>query len=274
MPGVQSRQRGLDVRELFVLLFLAAIFAMSVRPTLDPDMWWHLETGQVILENGIPRHDIFSYTVPDHEWITHEWLSEVIMWLGWDVAGLPGLIILFAAANTLTFWLIYRRCRGRPYLAAFVVLLAAIASSMVWGARPQMFNLLFTAAYIYLIEGVRQRTLSKRALLWLPLLSMLWANLHSGYLLGIVLLGTYAVGDFLAQWRKQDETPSYDIVAWLGAMTVLSFLTAAINPNGPALWIYPFYTLGSQAMQSYIQEWHSPDFHQGIYWAFAGLFFL
>ena len=71
----------MSVRRLFVLLFVVALFAMAVRETLDPDMWWHLRTGEVILAEGIPTHDVFSFTVPEHEWVTHEWGSQVFMWL-------------------------------------------------------------------------------------------------------------------------------------------------------------------------------------------------
>ena len=100
----------MSVRRLFVLLFAIALFTMAVRETLDPDMWWHLRTGEAILAGGIPKHDVFSFTVPEHEWVTHEWLSQVLMWLVYQVAGLPGLIVTFAALIALTYWLLYLAC--------------------------------------------------------------------------------------------------------------------------------------------------------------------
>ena len=62
-------------------LFAIALFTMAVRETLDPDMWWHLRTGEYILQNGIPAQDVFTFTVPQNAWVTHEWLSQLIMWL-------------------------------------------------------------------------------------------------------------------------------------------------------------------------------------------------
>jgi len=191
----------MTVRRLFTALFLVALFAMAVRETLDPDMWWHLRTGEYILQAGIPRQDVFSFTVPDHEWITHEWLSQVFMWGVYRIGGLAGLIVVFALLITLTFWLVYLVTPGRPFLAAFVVLLAAFAAAIVWGARPQIFNLLLTAVFVYLIERFKDRQIGRRALWLLPVLSCLWANLHSGYLLGVVLLGAYTAGEALQQWR-------------------------------------------------------------------------
>jgi hypothetical protein len=274
----------MNTRRLFVLLFTVALFTMAVRETLDPDMWWHLRAGEYILQNGIPHQDVFSFTVPDHEWITHEWLSEVIMWIIYQAAGLPGLIIAFAAITAATFGLVYLVCAGRPFLAAFVVLLAASTSAIVWGVRPQMFSLLLTAAFVFIVERYRSGHFTHRALWWLPPLTAVWANLHSGYLLGVVLLATYVGGEAVKRFfvgritnspssvRQVSNLPStldWPQIRTLAVITALSFLAAALNPNGPSLWIYPFFTLGSSAMQVYIQEWHSPDFHHYYFWPFG-----
>lgn len=279
----------MNTRRLFILLFAVSPFTMAVRETLDPDMWWHLRAGEYILHNGIPHLDVFSFTVPSHEWITHEWLSEVIMWVIYQAAGLPGLIIAFAAITTATFGLVYLVCAGRPYLAAFVILLAALTSAIVWGVRPQMFSLLLTAVVVFIVERYRSGRFTHRALWLLPPLIAVWANLHSGYLLGIVLLATYVGGEAVQRFfvsritnspssvRQVSNFPA--ILTWpqirnLAFITILSFLAAALNPNGPSIWIYPFSTLGSSAMQTYIQEWHSPDFHHFYFWPFGLLIIL
>ncbi|MCB8947197.1 MAG: hypothetical protein H6653_04190 [Ardenticatenaceae bacterium] len=263
----------MNTRRLFVALFVIALFTMAVRETLDPDMWWHLRTGEFILQNGIPAQDVFTFTVPQNAWVTHEWLSQLIMWLVYLAGGLPGLILFFAALIALTYWLLYLACDGRPYLAAFIVLLSAITSAIVWGARPQIFNLLLTAVFVLIVERVKEGKWRPRTLWWLPLLTLIWANLHSGYLLGVVLLGTYAVGDLAQRWlaTPTERTLPQPVIFQLFGVTIVSFLAAAVNPSGIELWIYPFLTLGSGAMQAYIQEWHSPDFHQTYFWPFAGM---
>ncbi|MCA9970211.1 MAG: hypothetical protein KC425_08345, partial [Anaerolineales bacterium] len=263
----------MSIRRLFVLLFVAALFAMGVRETLDPDMWWHLRTGESILQHGIPRQDVFSFTVPHHAWVTHEWLAQVCMWLVYQAAGLPSLIVVFAALIALTYWLLYVTCEGRPFLAAFVVLLAAMASAIVWGARPQIFNLLLTALFVLILERVRRGQWPARWLWSLPLLTLLWANLHSGYLLGVVLVGTYAVGEAAQRllWPRDARARPWRLIAQLSGVALVSFLAAALNPNGVALWTYPFETLSSPSMQAFIQEWHPPDFNLRIFWPFAAL---
>ncbi len=258
----------MNTRRLFSSLFVLALFAMGVRETLDPDMWWHLRTGETILQNGIPRQDVFSFTVPDYAWTTHEWLSQVIMWLVYRAGGLPGLIVVFALLITLTYWLVYQVCAGRPFLAAFVVLLAALASAIVWGARPQIFNLLLTAVFLYVVERVLHGEIDRRWFWVLPPLTALWANLHSGYLLGVVMLGTYAVGIAIEQLVIGNSQFTIRYSQFI-IVTAASLLAAALNPSGIELWLYPFLTLTSPAMQVFIQEWHSPDFHNAIFYPFG-----
>jgi hypothetical protein len=264
----------MTVRRLFVALFAVALFTIAVRETLDPDMWWHLRTGEYILQEGIPRQDVFSFTVPDHAWTTHEWLSQVFMWGVYQVGGLPGLMVVFAALTAVSFFLVYRVSVGRPFLAAFVVLLAAFASAMIWGVRPQIFNTFFIALFVYMVERYRKGKFSGRVLWWLPLLTLLWANFHSGYLLGVVYLAVFTAGEALEIVLRRGS--DFDLLTWrqirgLAGITAVSFFAAAINPNGPELWLYPFFTLGSSAMQVYIAEWHSPDFHNPIFWPFLAL---
>lgn len=266
----------MSARRLFELLFILSLFTMAIRNTLDPDMWWHLRTGQLILEEGIPKQDPFSFTMNGQPWIAHEWLSEVVMWIVHQPLGLTGLILFFAAIIALAYFLVYLRSDGRPYLAAFVVLLAALAGAPLWGVRPQMFNILGAALLVYLLEGFIDQKISSRALWAIPIIIMIWANLHSGYLLGIAILGAYIIGQTV---QLLFSSSSFRGMSWpdvgrLTIITVVAFLVAALNPNGPAIWIYPFFTLGSGAMQQYIGEWQSPDFHLTIFWPFAAMFFL
>ncbi|MEM7118073.1 MAG: hypothetical protein AAF614_36925 [Chloroflexota bacterium] len=250
----------MTTRQLFLAIWGMSLFAMGVRETLDPDMWWHLRTGELILTQGIPRHDVFSFTVSHHAWITHEWLSQLLMWTVYAAAGFPGLIISFALIVLAISGLLYLASDKRPFLPAFLTLWAAIASAIVWGARPQMFNLLFGASFIFILEWVRRGKSHPRWLWALVPLTAVWANLHSGYLFGVVLATTFLAGEAGQRWWQPQRT---DLLTWsqlkqLAIVVVLSFLAAVANPSGIALWWYPFETLGSHAMQTYIQEWHAP----------------
>ncbi len=255
-------------RSLVLLLFALAT-AMSVATTTDPDLWWHLRTGEVIVEEGIPGADIFSFTVAGTDWVTHEWGSQVLMWGLWSAGGAAALIVAFTAMITATFVLAHRTSRARPLITASMVLLAAAAARIATAPRPQMFNLVFLALLVYLLERIRTGA-ARPALAWLAVpLVVVWANLHSGYLLGVVVLGVYAVGERLEQRRAGGRALPPAAISQLPLVAAAAFAGAALNPSGVALWTYPLETLGSPAMRAHIREWQSPDFHSSWFWPFG-----
>ena len=271
----------LTTRRLFTAILFLALFVMAAREIADPDFWWHLRTGQFIVETRtIPHGDIFSFTNAGRPWVTHEWLSEVLMFALYALGSFPALILAFAAIIALTFAFVYARCAGKPYIATPALLLAALATAPTWGARPQMISLLLTSVFLYILD-------KRRDLLWtLPLLMILWVNLHSGYALGLVIIAVYLFGAIVSQFAirnsrfKIQGTSSAPFtlhalrsspLASLVLVFVLSFAAVVLNPNGAAMYVYPFETLTSPTMQAYIQEWFSPDFHQIEFQPFAWL---
>lgn len=253
----------------FVLLLFAVAVAASVGTATDPDQWWHLRTGEVIVDDGIPRSDIFSYTVAGTDWITHEWGSQVLMWMLWSAGGPSALIVAFTALVGLSFALAFRTSRARPLITVSMVVLASFVARIATAPRPQMFNLAFLAGLILLLERIRQQRLGPRWVWGAVALIVVWANLHSGYQLGVVTLVVYAVGERLEARRHDARALPPAVTRKLPAVAALSFAGAALNPSGPALWTYPLETLRSDAMRDYIREWHSPDFHSTWFWPFA-----
>src|SRR5918996_885045 len=89
----------LTFRRLFPLAFFLMVFALAVRQSgyIDPDLWWHLQAGQDIVQSqSIPKVDPYSFTKAGHEWIAHEWLSEVVMYLIYRFSGWGGLLFVFS----------------------------------------------------------------------------------------------------------------------------------------------------------------------------------
>ena len=253
---------ALSPERLMVLVLLLCVFVMAAQPIIDPDFWWHLRTGQYIWGTGsIPRQDIFSHTLPGQPWITHEWLTEVFLYSVYALAGQEGLILAFGTIITGAFALLYLQCSGRPYLASFVVVLAAITSAVTWGVRPQMFSLLLSSTFLYILHLYRH---GRRRQIWLlPPLMVLWANLHGSFFLGVVFPAVYIVGAVVDNvfMEGKDLGLTWRDVRLLSIVTLVTAAAPVLNPNGVQLLIYPFGTLGSPAMQQYIMEWFSPDFH-------------
>jgi len=257
----------LTTRRLFVSILFIALFVMTTREISDPDFWWHLSTGKYIVEtHTIPHADIFSFTNAGRPWVTHEWLAEIFIFALYALGSFPLLILIFAALMTLAFALVYLRSPGQPYIAAFAVMLAALATAPMWGVRPQMLSLLLTSVFLWILDR------KGRSIWLLPCLMLLWVNLHSGYALGLVIVGVYVFAEIIAGFNVQSsrfEVPSLGFS--LLFVLVLCIMAVLFNPNGATMYIYPFETLTSPTMQAYIQEWFSPDFHLSEFQPFAWL---
>src|SRR5579864_272714 len=101
--------RSTEITFAGILLF--GLLAMTARNAVDPDLWWHLRTGQWIVETGhIPHADPFSFTRAGQAWVSHEWLSEVVFYELWKHAGAAALIVFSAVVTAAGFMLLYWRC--------------------------------------------------------------------------------------------------------------------------------------------------------------------
>src|SRR2546427_5258822 len=110
-----QRQNFIALRTVFPVAVFAIIFTLALRQSsaLDPDLWWHLQTAKdIVATKSIPHVDSYSFTKTGTEWVTHEWLSELLMYAIYRVSGLGGLILVFSGAITGAFLLVYRRCPG------------------------------------------------------------------------------------------------------------------------------------------------------------------
>lgn len=256
----------LQTRRVFVAILALGLFAMAARNVTDPDVWWHLRTGQLMVQNHALFHtDPYSFTRFGQPWIDHEWLSQLLIFGVYKLAGWGGLTVVFGAVIAAAFMAVFFRSPGRPYIAGVITLLGAFASAPSWGVRPQMLTLLLTSVLLVILE----RSYKSPALLWwTPALMLLWVNLHAGYALGIAIIALFLLGDALevafgvANSALKDHsarTLRFRTLAWV---IVICAAAVMLNPYGTAMYAYPLETLRSRAMQSYIGEWASPDFHQ------------
>jgi hypothetical protein len=256
---------------------LGAIFVVALAPRLDTDLWWHLLDGRFILLHGsVPMRDTLSFTAAGQPWTDHEWLSELLLYGLYRMAGLWGTIVAFAVIICLTYGLVFREMleRGAHVIVALFVLVGAfIASSPTWGARPQMITLLFLAVYslaLYRYEVTGDR----RLLIVFPAVMLLWTNLHGGWVLGLALLVLWICGAAMNRLTRRPGTLSAAALRALAIAAAVTVLMTALNPNGLREVLYPLVWVLPTAYTNVLSEWVSPDFHMLQFMVFEFLLLL
>ncbi len=253
-----TRPSGLVLSTVLVIM-LAAV----TKPVFDPDFWWHLRAGQIILATHhlIPG-DPFTYTVAGHSWTMHEWATEVsFAWLH-SVGGLGLIIAVIAGVTWLGLLAIYMRTRldrPNPQIAAASMIMAALVGTPIWGPRAQMIT--FALAALVLLLAERHLRNGGRAIWVLVPVFAAWSNLHGGFIIGIGFLLIIAVAELVGHWLQWPGSAAPSRARTLVFVAIAGLAAAVVNPNGPSILIYSFATQGSPVQQANIQEWASPNFH-------------
>ena len=217
------------------------------------DTGYEMKTGQYILEHHvIPTTDIFSFSAHGAPWIAHYWLAGVIFYLINAAVGFTGLMVVVSSLAVFTYWIVLKTAwlKSKTRLLPLIILAPfSFLTYELWVPRPQIFSYLLTALLIFLLEKWR---ISKndRLLFILPLLFILWANVHSGVVLGLLILCIY-VGSIVIQ----NGFTNRKTIIFL-ATALVCFLAALINPNGINTLLY-FKIIGSSASALHVAEWDS-----------------
>ena len=183
-------------RNAFPIGVAAAGFTLAVGlPSGDPDTYWHLASGQWMLDHReILRTDIFSSTVSGQPYSVGEWLGEIVLTLVFNAGSWAGLAIFRALIVAVAAFFLARLSRrgGAPLIATLVVVgFALICSKSRWTDRPAIFTFMLFPVILDLLYSARAG--SRRALLVIPPLILVWANLHGGYAIGIALVLAFVV---------------------------------------------------------------------------------
>ena len=277
---------GTVLENALCFCLLAVMFCFFTTPIEDGDLFWHLKTGEWIWQNrALPLQDLFSYTVSDINPFRPEsgrirfilqqyWLAQVCLYLVWKALGYTGIVLLRAVTYTtiLAIILLWMRRKGggaAPLLFAFLTgtVLLTFPSE-----RPQLFTFLFMPVCLYLLERVRSDDRISPAGMLLPLLMLVWANMHGGYILGVVLVSFYLLFEFLSFSGKKWQKPRWQKVAVL----LVAMAAAGANPCGYDAFREVIGTLS--AYSSAVQENASPltaaiqyHFYYPGYWLFLAM---
>lgn len=234
----------------------------------DCDTGWHIRTGQWILQNHIvPFTDLFSYSKPGGVWYAWEWLADIVLAGFYALGGLRAIALFSVLLLSVTFTMLFflARSKSNAVIAILATMAGAAASSIHWLARPHLFTLFFTVLFYVMLERARG---GARWMLWLLIpLTALWTNLHGGFFVGIIMAGTYGVGELLAVllaadrtgWRSRVRGASQYLVCGLGCLAA-SF----VNPYTYRLHVHVVKFLGDSYINDHIMEYMSLSFHHPL----------
>ena len=206
---------------LFILLF-------QIEKAFTQDLGRHLKTGEIIVHTlTVPKTNLYSYVEPNHLFINHHWLSEVIFYTLSQIAGLDSLILLKIVAIFISFALVFRisYSRAGPFWTFVFSIPYLYLFSYRFDLRPEVFSFVCISLFIFLIEKFRQ-TRNSKFLVPLPFIELLWVNLHIYFIVGILLFGIFTISEIIQHGKKVNRH-----ILLIGAGILF---TTLINPNGIA----------------------------------------
>ena len=195
----------------------------------DSDTYWQIAVGQWILDHhAMPRVDVYSFTKAGETWTSSSWLSQVLYATSYNLAGWTGPVVLAATCIAATFALLVQ-ILGRRIPAAYAVAIAIAALSLSMGhflARPHVLVLPILLAWANGLMSASERGQAPSP--WLLPLMGLWANLHGGFLFGLVLVGAFALD---ALWNAERAQQRSVALRW-AAFGIGALIACCATPYG------------------------------------------
>jgi hypothetical protein len=236
--------RGMMLWALYAVPLVVAVRPVGV-PVLDPDVWWHLRVGQWVVEHGqVTATDPFSRL--DQPWVAYSWLYEVLLYGLYQAFGLAGVVVYRAAmalAVVAAVHALARRLERRFLVATGLTAAAVLAVAPLFSERPWLFTVLFGTLTLHAVVALR-RGESPRWVWTLPLVFVVWANVHIQFVYGLILLGLACVApwiDRLLPARSASEGARSALAGasgWsLPVLAGLCFLATFVTPYHARLYL-------------------------------------
>jgi hypothetical protein len=261
-PSPFWRRGGLPIGIIGVAVGCLLVWRQALRTGLFDDVFWHRASGVWMLDHHrILSHDVFSYTVAGHSWITPEWGYSLLLAESVRAIGPTAFWLLSAGVASLTVVAVAMRSRllGAGWTwTGLLCLETGVALSIFLDDRPQMVSYLLLALLLLLLTLARRR----RGWLWVvPVLFVLWANMHGSFPLGLAVLAlevlTAVVPVRLGRITVSDPLEAKPAVV----VFVVSALATLVNPFGPRVYASALGVTFNSTIRQLVAEWQSPDFH-------------
>lgn len=239
--SAQTSAAGLDSAKAHLwlqALALAMLYTFPVlvcahsAPVTDMDAWWHLRTGEWIVQHGaVPRAEPFTSFAAGKPWLAYSWLFDLLIYQLYIRLGLTGLVVYTAsmvALITMALHRLIRRLQPDFIVGVLLTLAACLCMAHVWTPRPWLFSILLFVVELDVLMNARRN--AKSSALWiLPVIFALWANLHIQFIDGLIVLGIALTDAALAWYQKRVSTLKFSRIGLVFASCVAATL---LNPYG------------------------------------------
>lgn len=238
-------------RRLFLGLLAIVALAASLTPIRNYDYWWHVETGHWILSHGaVPRADPYSFTAAGAPWVDHEWLAQVILFMGHTFLGPARLValkaVLVLGLGALMAWHVRREGHG-PGGVAILPAVALMGASFRLDVRPELCTVLLLPLVVHLVLRARDGG-RPGLLLFVPVLVAIGSNLHVGSVLvpALLLPGVALtwIDERRGVFRGAAAPPPRPVAARLALTALAAAVAACANPFGYRIYAVPFEMIG------------------------------
>ena len=256
-----SERPGIRLIALIALFVIAPLLLLRTPFVADPDLGFHLRTGDWILQHGsVPRVESFSSYAMGKSWVAYSWLFEVILSLLFRWGQLVGVILYGVVMRLLigvALWRMVSRVLPQFWAAWAVTVPAVVVISLINGPRPVLFSVLFVVLVVdALVAG--QGT-GWGNIWWLPAIFAVWANVHIQFVHGIVIIGAFALE---ATWRRirQGDFGAKPLRLW--SLMTACMAATLVNPYGVGVWKLVWTFLHQPKLYNLIIEMQAPDFRE------------
>jgi hypothetical protein len=266
-------------RRLFIVIALYAFPAIcAVKPVIDPDIWWHLRTGQWIVQHrAVPATDPFSSYGLDKPWVAYSWLFELLVYGLYRWLGLFGVIVYRVGMMLVVAAGIHRLVAKREprfTMAIGLVGAALMALAPLVSERPWMFTILFFTLTLDAVLDLREGR-SSRWVWLLPFLYALWANLHIQFVYGLFVLALACVAPWIDR-RLRGKNRHADAAeghAWrrLVVLSGACFAATFLNPYGGRIYGVVLEYATQPVPFRVVSELTAMKFHEPWDWAALAL---
>lgn len=175
------------------LILLTIIF--SLKQINNPDIGFHLRSGQWIVENlEFPSKDVFTYTSTSNDYIDMQWLYQVVMYAVQSAFGYAGLTIINVLLILLSFYLLYRLMVFRQVQMPVIVstLFLVLITVHIWFSyRPELITWIGILLTVFILEVYYSS--QKKNLFWLPVMIVVWVNMHGLFMIGLFIMAVYLI---------------------------------------------------------------------------------